>query len=145
MTGRRDIAARPGSAPAPAGVADPATGEIRILARRCTTCVLNPARTAIPLPDGRRAEFVRGARDDEDGYVVCHKTFGDGVPPGTREAMCRGYIDAYGLPPAVRKALDLGIGHLEEVPEPCAPAGRDKRAAPCGDPTLENGANETSA
>ncbi|WP_405444623.1 hypothetical protein [Streptomyces erythrochromogenes] len=118
MTGRR-----PGADHAPApGVADRATGEIRILAGRCTTCVLNPARTAIPLPAGRRAEFVREARDDEEGYVVCHQTIGDDTPPGTREAICRGYADAYGLPPAVQEALDLGIGHLVEVPEP-APAG----------------------
>ncbi|THA77816.1 hypothetical protein [Streptomyces sp. A0592] len=112
-------------APAP-GVADPATGEIRILARRCTTCVLNPARTAIPLPPGRREEFVREARYAEDGYVVCHQTFGDDVPPGTRAAICRGYANAYDLPPAVQEALDLGIGHLVEVPEPAPahPAGQ---------------------
>ncbi|MFE6848311.1 hypothetical protein [Streptomyces sp. NPDC057686] len=119
MTGRRGLMVSPGADREPApGVADPATGEIRILEDRCTTCVLNPARTAIPLPAGRRAEFVREARDDEQAYVVCHKTFGEDAPPGTREAMCRGYINAYGLPPAVRAALDFGIGHLVEVPKP---------------------------
>ncbi|MEU6211843.1 hypothetical protein ABZ891_18295 [Streptomyces sp. NPDC047023] len=129
MTGRRDLAVRPGAHPEPAGVADLATGEIRILARRCTTCVLNPARTAIPLPPGRRAEFVREARDDEDGYVVCHQIFGEDAPAGTRAAMCRGYVNAYGLPPAVQDALDLGIGHLVEVPDPGTADAGDRPTA----------------
>ncbi|WP_185899751.1 hypothetical protein [Streptomyces sp. WAC07061] len=105
-------------------MADAVTGEIRVLAYRCGTCVLNPGRTAIPLPAGRRTDFIRQTRAEEDGFVVCHRTFGDDVPPGTREAMCRGYVNAYGLPPAVRKALDLGIGHLVEVPDALAP-GKD--------------------
>ncbi|MER6316620.1 hypothetical protein ABT237_23070 [Streptomyces sp. NPDC001581] len=127
----------PGRAPAP-GVADPATGEIRILARRCTTRVLNPAHTAVPLPAGRREQFVREARDDEQAYVVCHKTFGDDIPPDTREPMCRGYVNAYGLPPGVREALDMGIGHLVQVSEPVTgrpaadPVDRERRQEPDG-------------
>ncbi|RST09026.1 hypothetical protein EF910_02125 [Streptomyces sp. WAC07149] len=111
-------------APAAGGVADAVTGEIRVLEDRCGTCVLNPAPTAISLPAGRRAEFIRQTRADEDGFVVCHRTFGDDVPRGTREAMCRGYVQAYGLPPAVQEALALGIGHVVEVPDPLAAGKR---------------------
>ncbi|AZM93911.1 hypothetical protein [Streptomyces sp. W1SF4] len=111
--------------PAAGGVAEAVTGEIRVLEDRCGTCVLNPARTAIRLPVGRRAEFISQTRAEQDGFVVCHRTFGEDVPPGTREAMCRGYVNAYGLPPAVREALDRGIGHLVEVPDPLA-AGKDR-------------------
>ncbi|MER7338889.1 hypothetical protein ABT403_13710 [Streptomyces sp. NPDC000075] len=59
---------------------------------------------------------------DDDGFVVCHRTFGDDVPPGTCEAMCRGYIDAFGLPPFVQEALDTGVGRLVEVSDPLAAA-----------------------
>lgn len=37
-----------------------------------------------------------------------------------REAICRGCTDAFGLPEAVRIAIELGLGHLAEVPDPCA-------------------------
>ncbi|MFD0352923.1 hypothetical protein ACFVHW_04125 [Streptomyces sp. NPDC127110] len=114
---------RGGAQQAPAyegGVADRATGEIRILKDRCGTCVLNPAATAIPLGPGRRQEFVNKARAEENGYVVCHNTYGDEVPPGTRKAICRGFVKAYGLPPIMLMVLAMGNGHLVEVPDPMA-------------------------
>ncbi|MGW2984151.1 hypothetical protein [Streptomyces goshikiensis] len=98
-------------------VADPATGEIRILAERCTTCVLNPAATTIPLAPGRRQDFLREAREKQ-GHVICHNTLPLFAPAGTPAAMCRGFAEAYGLPPAVIEAVATGLGHLVEVPEP---------------------------
>ncbi|MFE2285563.1 hypothetical protein ACFXDJ_15495 [Streptomyces sp. NPDC059443] len=39
--------------------------------------------------------------------------------------MCRGYVDAYGLPAAAAEALASGYGHLVEIPAPNHPrAGR---------------------
>ncbi|WP_432138629.1 hypothetical protein [Streptomyces sp. bgisy154] len=32
--------------------------------------------------------------------------------------MCRGFVDAYGLPQAAREAIEMGIGHIVEVPDP---------------------------
>ncbi|MFJ3882925.1 hypothetical protein ACIPW5_36415 [Streptomyces sp. NPDC090077] len=48
-------------------------------------------------------------------------TYGPQVPPGTGEAVCRGFADAYGLPEVFREAIALGA-HLVEVPDPTAPA-----------------------
>lgn len=116
----------PDDAGPPPPVADPATGEIRILSTRCTTCVLNPAATAIRLAPGRRKEFIRQAREKR-GHVVCHNTLPAVVPAGTPAAMCRGFAEAYGLPPAVVQAVVTGFGHLVAVPEPPA---RSKRRQP---------------
>ncbi|MFD9575356.1 hypothetical protein ACFWBI_36755 [Streptomyces sp. NPDC059982] len=98
-------------------VADPATGEIRILAKRCTTCVLNPAATTVPLAPRIHQQFLRKARESQ-GHVVCHHTLPKVAPAGTPAAMCRGFAEAYGLPPAVIEAVTTGVGHLVEVPEP---------------------------
>lgn len=54
-------------------VADPETGEIRLLEDRCTTCVLNPAASAAPLRPGWRQQFIRETRDC-GGQIVCHST-----------------------------------------------------------------------
>ncbi|MFC8220400.1 hypothetical protein ACFUTY_19770 [Streptomyces sp. NPDC057362] len=98
-------------------VADPETGEIRLLEDRCTTCVLNPAASAVPLRPGRRQQFIREVRDC-GGQIVCHSTMPPVVPEGFPAAMCRGFVDAYGLPQAVQEAIELGVGRIVEVPDP---------------------------
>lgn len=98
-------------------VADPATGEIRILEDRCGTCVLNPAGKGAGLRPGRLKDFLEGARR-KDGHVVCHSTIPPAVPRNTPAAMCRGYVDTYGLPTATQAVIDAGFGHLVEVPNP---------------------------
>lgn len=76
----------------------------------------------MPLAPGRRKSFVEEVRDD-DGYVVCHSTTFPAVPRDYPAAMCRGFIDAYGLPAAVVEAiLYFGAHILEAEPpqkEPC--------------------------
>ncbi|MGW9436747.1 hypothetical protein [Streptomyces sp. NPDC055607] len=98
-------------------MADPETGEIRLLEDRCTTCVLNPAASAAPLRPGRRQQLIREARDC-GGQIVCHSTMWPAVPEGFPAAMCRGFVDAYGLPQAAQEAIELGVGHIVEVPDP---------------------------
>ncbi|RSS94254.1 hypothetical protein EF903_06870 [Streptomyces sp. WAC05292] len=105
---------------APAPIADPATGEIRVLEDRCTTCILNPAPTRAPLATGRLKNFTDAARANPDGHVVCHSTLTPAVPRGYPAAMCRGFADAYGLPAAAVEAIEAGFGHLVEVPDPTA-------------------------
>ncbi|MFI5859334.1 hypothetical protein [Streptomyces parvulus] len=100
-------------------VADPETGEIRILEDRCGTCVLNPDGKNADLRPGRLKQFVGDTRA-ADGHVVCHSTVPPAVPAGTPAAMCRGYVDAYGLPRAAQDVIRLGLGHLVEVPDPKA-------------------------
>lgn len=100
-------------------VADPETGEIRVLEDRCGTCVLNPASNNADLRPGRLKQFVEGTRST-DGHVVCHSTVPPAVPAGTPAAMCRGYVDAYGMPRAAQDIIRLGFGRLVEVPVPKA-------------------------
>ncbi|MGW0844206.1 hypothetical protein ACWD26_29525 [Streptomyces sp. NPDC002787] len=62
-------------------------------------------------------QFVGGVRA-ANGYVICHSTYPPIAPPGTAAAMCRGYVDAYGLPKLAQELIDLGLGHIVEVPDP---------------------------
>ncbi|BDM74929.1 hypothetical protein HEK616_84160 (plasmid) [Streptomyces nigrescens] len=100
---------RDGSPP----VADPETGEIRVLKDRCTTCVLNPAESAAPLAPGRLKQFVTETRE-ADGHIICHSTLSPCAAEGTPAAMCRGFVDAYGLPTAAQLAIRAGFGNLVE-------------------------------
>ncbi len=100
-------------------VADPETGEIRILEDRCGTCILNPAGKNAGLRPGRLKRFVEETRA-AGGHVVCHSTVWPAVPAGTLAAMCRGYVDAYGLPQAAQDLIQLGLGRLVQVPDPTA-------------------------
>ena len=116
MEQRTEVVVAGESTAAAESVADPRTGEIRVLSDRCTTCVLNPAEFRIPLSQASQARlraFLAEARE-AGGHVVCHRTLSVCAPPGVKPAMCRGFIDAYGLPDAVRLALELGLGHLVE-------------------------------
>nr|WP_239085253.1 hypothetical protein [Streptomyces halstedii] len=104
----------------PPPVADPETGEIRVLSRKCDTCVLDPAATAAPLRQGRRKAFVEKTLDG-GGHVVCHSTTFPAVPHDYPAAMCRGFVDAYGLPAAAAETVaDLGA-HIREVDPPREP------------------------
>ncbi|MFH8254201.1 DUF6354 family protein [Streptomyces roseolus] len=114
-------------------VADPGTGEIRVLSRKCDTCVLNPAATAVPLAPGRRKAFIEEARAHEDGSVICHSTLPPAAPPGTLAAMCRGFVDAYGLPAAAVEAIAHHGAHTREVDPPeksSRPPAGDTTGAP---------------
>ncbi|GAB4054783.1 DUF6283 family protein [Catellatospora paridis] len=72
-------------------VADPATGLPRVLSRRCSTCVLDPA-DLMHLGTEHRRDFLRDVRA-RDGYVVCHQTLPATAPPGFAPAVCRGSYD----------------------------------------------------
>lgn len=108
----------------PTPVADLETGEIRVLSRKCDTCVLNPAATAAPLAPGRRKAFVEEVRDD-GGHVVCHSTLHPAVPRDYPAAMCRGFVDAYGLPKAAVEAVEHFGAHILEVDPPPKRPDRD--------------------
>lgn len=79
-----------GGPPAP-NVGDAETGKTRLLAQRCSTCILRPG--GLRLPEGRLREFL--AQTVEGGsFVVCHSTL-PGNPSGAAPAVCRGFADAY--------------------------------------------------
>lgn len=67
-----------------AHIADPMTGEVRVCADLCTTCIFRPGNL-MDLGPGRAAGMVRDAVADE-GHIVCHKTLGTDAP-----AICAGF------------------------------------------------------
>jgi len=74
--------------PAKEPVADPATGRVRLMAKRCTTCIFRPGNQMFLKP-GRVKEMVEACVRDE-GHVTCHKTLpvtGTELPG----AVCRGW------------------------------------------------------
>ena len=131
----------PGTAEAPAGdqdgteaegtalpqdITDAATGLSRLLAGRCSTCILRPGDKMHPGPE-QTAAFVRRVLA-EGTFVVCHQTLTYGVNPDFGPAICRGFFGAFaGRSPALR--LLRAFGRLIEVdpPRPGEVAGGEGR------------------
>ncbi|MFB8235495.1 hypothetical protein ACFC58_02995 [Kitasatospora purpeofusca] len=100
--------------PAPP-VADPATGDVRVLSVLCDTCVYRPGNL-MNLAPGRLRQLAQEALAN-NGHIVCHCTLPALAPPGTKGAICRGFANAHGR--AVF-ALRVGaaFGRIVEVPPP---------------------------
>lgn len=105
-----------GAAAACAPVADGSTGEVRLLAQRCSSCIFragNPFRSA--MPDRVRSMIAEAVA--AEGHVTCHSTLPGVAPADVERAICRGYADVYGHRSlAVRLATVLGT--LRELPPP---------------------------
>jgi len=96
-------------------ITDPATGLSRLLAERCSTCILRHG-DKMHLGAEHTAAFVRQALD-AGSYVVCHQTLTYGDNPGFGPAICRGFFDAYAnRSPAL--CLLRAFGRLTEVDPP---------------------------
>ncbi|MEV6401259.1 hypothetical protein AB0M39_41895 [Streptomyces sp. NPDC051907] len=69
-------------------IADPATGRVRLCARRCDTCIFRPGNL-MHLQQGRVKQMVETCVKNE-AHVTCHDTLvhNDRGLPG---AMCRGW------------------------------------------------------
>lgn len=69
-------------------VADEGTGRVRLMERRCATCIFRPGNQMSLVP-GRVKDMVESCVAKE-GHVVCHDTLvhNDGGLPG---AVCRGF------------------------------------------------------
>lgn len=99
----------------PYNVGDPVLMKTRILAERCSTCILRPAGERLALTNQRLTEFIADARD-RGSYVVCHSTF-PGMHEGVEPAVCRGFADAYDT--AELRFIRSAWGFVE-VPAPTA-------------------------
>ncbi|TYC73809.1 hypothetical protein [Streptomyces sp. CB01881] len=104
----------PDDDPAPA-VADPATGEVRVLADLCGTCIYRPGNL-MHLAPGRLRQLAQEALARR-GHIVCHSTLPALAPPGTKGAICRGFANAHGSAIFALRMAPL-IGRLVEVPPP---------------------------
>ncbi|WP_406205408.1 hypothetical protein OH807_30805 [Kitasatospora sp. NBC_01560] len=106
-----------GQQPSPP-VADPLTGEVRVLSDLCTTCVYRPGNL-MHLAPGRLRQLAREALA-KNGHIVCHSTLPALAPPGTKAAICRGFANAYG-PAVYALRMAAAYGRLVEVPPPPTP------------------------
>ncbi|WP_369226708.1 hypothetical protein AB5J52_39360 [Streptomyces sp. R39] len=91
-----------------ADVADPATGTVRLCARRCDTCIFHPGNL-MHLQPGRVTEMVTRAGRAE-GHVVCHKTLGTEA-----SAICRGFADGPDQGRSLALRLARALGTLREI------------------------------
>jgi hypothetical protein len=79
-------------------------GRIHVLSERCSTCVFR-AGNLMHLRSGRLADLVR-TNLAADTAFSCHETLHE---DGVDQALCRGYVDAYGeqvTPLRMAAALD---------------------------------------
>jgi len=100
-------------------VADPATGTVRVLSRRCASCIYRRAMRDALGPSV--PALIREARDS-GGFVICHETLpawpsdGAHIPP----AICHGYAAQF--PDTFALRLARAIGRIEPIdPPPAAP------------------------
>ncbi|MBG0818276.1 hypothetical protein [Planomonospora sp. ID82291] len=78
----------------PGGIVDPATGQPRLSARKCSTCIFRPGNL-MHLAPGRRDEMVTEALAN-NSWIICHATLPYGAHPEAAQAVCRGFYDVHG-------------------------------------------------
>lgn len=96
-------------------VADPATGTVRVLSRRCDTCIYRRTMRATLGPSV--PALIREARES-GGFVICHEslpaaqTQDSAIPP----AICHGYANQFPDTYALRVAR--AIGRIQPIDPP---------------------------
>lgn len=98
----------------PPPVCDPDSGQVRVMARRCETCVFHPGNRADLAPGRLRTLIAEAAA--AQGHIVCHDTLpgtGSELPP----AICRGFADHPQGSRSLALRLGLALGTLELVGE----------------------------
>lgn len=112
----------PGNTAGRVPVADPSTGTVNVMARRCGTCIYRrQARRAI---GGERIDALSAEALAREGHVVCHETLREyqGPDGALPFAICHGFASAHPRCAALRAAGALGrVRHIE--PEPAAQGG----------------------
>ncbi len=111
-----DEAPREAGEPIPA-VADPATGTVRVLSRRCDSCIYRRAmRTAL----GASVPALIREACDTGGFVICHETLpawqGDSDSARIPPAICHGYAAQFPDTFALRVARAIGRIKLIDPP-----------------------------
>lgn len=103
-------------------VADPGTGTVRVLSRRCASCIYRPAMRAVL---GLSVPALIHEARRTGGFVICHETLpgwqqGNGarIPP----AICHGYAAQF--PDTFALRLARAIGRIEPI-DPLPAAGHE--------------------
>ncbi|WP_327074477.1 hypothetical protein OG196_32055 [Kitasatospora purpeofusca] len=110
--------------PAPP-VADPTTGEVRVLSDLCGTCIYRPGNL-MNLAPGRLRQLAQEALANR-GHIVCHCTLPALAPPGTKGAICRGFANAHGTSIYALRMAAM-FGRLVEVPPPHHPTPGERQS-----------------
>lgn len=86
------------------GPFDPSTGQVHVLAERCSTCVFHPGNL-MHLHPGRLKDLI-DTNVRNDSALTCHSTLPNN-DSRAQPAVCRGFYDAYPtMPLKVARALD---------------------------------------
>jgi hypothetical protein len=104
----------------PADVLDRETGKVRVLRRRCETCVFRAEGREI-FGAGRVRDLVR-QNIEAGALLTCHSTLPYGPYPEFGPAVCAGFWARHGLSTAAGRIAAFMIGLVRIAP----PAGEEK-------------------
>jgi hypothetical protein len=114
----------------PADVIDQESGKVRVLLRRCETCVFRPGNPFETRP-GRVEELIR-RNVDAGALLTCHSTLPYGPYPEFGPAVCAGFWARHGLATAAGRIAKFMLGIVRVAPpepsdEAATAAGEGKR------------------
>ncbi|WP_433242629.1 hypothetical protein [Actinomadura nitritigenes] len=92
-------------------IRDPATGKVRVLGRRCTTCIFRPDD---PMFLGEEyTQRIIDANLQADALLTCHQTLPGVAPAGYAPAACNGFFRRHARDVmSGRLALMLGVTEI---------------------------------
>lgn len=97
----------------PADVLDPA-GKVRVLRKRCTTCVFRPGNL-MHLEPGYLEELIR-YNVNAGALLTCHQTLPYGDHPDFGPAVCAGFWARHGMKTAAGRIAKHLIGLVRPMP-----------------------------
>ena len=103
----------------PADVIDPGSGLVRVLRKRCATCIFRPEGRELFGP-GRVDEVTR-SNINASALLTCHSTLPYGPYPKFGPAVCAGFWARHGMQTAAGRIAK----HLIGIVRPMPPAGKD--------------------
>lgn len=98
----------------PADVIDRESGRVRVLRKRCTTCVFRPEGREI-FGEGRIEELVR-RNLEASALLTCHSTLPYGPCPEFGPAVCAGFWARHGTETAAGRIAKNLIGLIRPMP-----------------------------
>lgn len=98
----------------PADVVDPASGKVRVLRKRCATCLFRREGREV-FGESRIADVVR-RNVDAGALLTCHSTLPYGPYPDFAPAVCAGFWARHGLATAAGRIAKHLIGLVRPMP-----------------------------
>jgi hypothetical protein len=98
----------------PADVIDCESGKVRVLSRRCGTCIFRDGNP-MHLGQGRFEGIVRG-NVDAGSLLTCHSTLPYGPYPEFGPAVCAGFWARHGMSTAAGRIAKFVLGIVRVAP-----------------------------